>query len=137
MKKGLLVGVVYGLLQAVQDPYIIHPAQFLLDYPLAFSLTGFAGILTYTKVLDKSPQVKFSFSVIIGGTFRFISHLLAGTFAFGAYSLESGLSPFIYSLAYNTYVFVDIALVLIVGIAVFSSKTFKKEVERLNPIMDK
>ncbi|MBR2384770.1 MAG: energy-coupled thiamine transporter ThiT, partial [Clostridia bacterium] len=31
MKKGLLVGVIYGLLQAVQDPYIIHPAQFLLD----------------------------------------------------------------------------------------------------------
>ena len=56
MKKGLLVGVIYGLLQAVQDPYIIHPAQFLLDYPMAFALTGFAGILTYSKLFKKAPQ---------------------------------------------------------------------------------
>ena len=55
MKKGLLVGVIYGLLQAVQDPYIIHPAQFLLDYPMAFALTGFAGILTYSKLFKKAP----------------------------------------------------------------------------------
>lgn len=136
MKKGLLVGVIYGLLQAVQDPYIIHPAQFLLDYPMAFALTGFAGILTYTKLFKNSPQVRFSISAILGGTFRFISHVLAGTFAFGAYSLDSGLSPFVYSLGYNSYVFVDVALILVAGIAIFSSKAFQKEVDRLNPIKD-
>ena len=136
MKKGLLVGVIYGLLQAVQDPYIIHPAQFLLDYPMAFALTGFSGILTYTKLFKNSPQVRFSISAILGGTFRFISHVLAGTFAFGAYSLDSGLSPFVYSLGYNSYVFVDVALILVAGIAIFSSKAFQKEVDRLNPIKD-
>lgn len=136
MKKGLLVGVIYGLLQAVQDPYIIHPAQFLLDYPMAFALTGFAGILTYSKLFKKAPQVRFGLSVVLGGAFRFISHVLAGTFAFGAYSIESGLSPFIYSLAYNSYVFVDVALILVAGIAIFSSKAFQKEVERLNPTKD-
>lgn len=136
MKKGLLVGVIYGLLQAVQDPYIIHPAQFLLDYPMAFALMGFAGILTYTKLFKNSPQLRFSISVILGGTFRFISHVLAGTFAFGAYSIESGLSPFVYSLGYNSYVFVDVALILVAGIALFSSKAFQREVERLRPIKD-
>ena len=136
MKKGLLVGVIYGLLQAVQDPYIIHPAQFLLDYPMAFALTGFAGILTYSKLFKKAPQLRFGISVILGGTFRFASHVLAGTFAFGAYSLDSGLSPFVYSLGYNSYVFVDVALILVAGIAIFSSKAFQKEVERLNPIND-
>ena len=30
-KKGVLAGLVYGVLQAVQDPWIIHPAQFALD----------------------------------------------------------------------------------------------------------
>lgn len=133
MKKGLLVGFIYGLLQAVQDPYIVHPAQFLLDYPLAFALTGFAGILSYTKLFKNLPQLRFAISAIIGGTFRFIAHVLAGTFAFGAYSLESGLSPFVYSLAYNSYVFVDVALILVVALSIFSSKAFNKEVERLNP----
>ena len=72
----------------------------------------------------------------MGGNFRFASHVLAGTFAFGAYSLDSGLSPFVYSLGYNSYVFVDVALILVAGIAIFSSKAFQKEVERLNPIND-
>ncbi|MBQ5926854.1 MAG: energy-coupled thiamine transporter ThiT, partial [Clostridia bacterium] len=42
-KKGVFVGLCYGLLQAVQDPWIIHPAQMLLDYPVAFSAVGLAG----------------------------------------------------------------------------------------------
>jgi hypothetical protein len=76
---------------------------------------GFAGLLTYTNIFKNSPQLRFSLSVILGGAFRFISHVLAGTFAFGAYSLDSGLSPFVYSLGYNSYVFVDVALILIAG----------------------
>ena len=27
-EKGLLIGLIYGVLQAIQDPYIIHPIQF-------------------------------------------------------------------------------------------------------------
>ena len=30
-KKGVFAGFIYGILQAFQDPYILHPAQFLLD----------------------------------------------------------------------------------------------------------
>ena len=30
-KKGVFAGMIYGLLQAFQDTYILHPAQFLLD----------------------------------------------------------------------------------------------------------
>ena len=36
-KKGVLIGLIYGVLQSVQDPYIVHPAQFLLDYPIAYA----------------------------------------------------------------------------------------------------
>ena len=79
----MLIGFIYGMLQAVQDPYIIHPAQFLLDYPVAFALTGFAGALKDVKVLDKIPQLKFALSALIGGTLRFVAHVLSGVFAFG------------------------------------------------------
>ena len=36
-RKGVFAGAIYGLLQIVQDPWIIHPAQMFLDYPIAFS----------------------------------------------------------------------------------------------------
>lgn len=43
-RRGLIVCTIYGVLQALQDPFIIHPMQFLLDYPLAFGLIGVSGI---------------------------------------------------------------------------------------------
>ena len=136
-KKGMLIGFIYGMLQAVQDPYIIHPAQFLLDYPVAFALTGFAGALKDVKVLDKIPQLKFALSALIGGMLRFVAHVLSGVFAFGAYALDAGQSNFLaYSAAYNSFVFVDLALVIVAGIIVFSSKAFVKETKRFAGITE-
>ena len=128
-KKGLFVGFVYGLLQSLQDPYIIHPAQFLLDYPVAFAMAGLAGVLKNVNI--KSPQLKFALSALIGGTMRYISHVLSGAFAFGAYALDAGASnAFTYSLAYNSFVFVDIALVIIAGALLLSSKSFTNEMKK-------
>lgn len=133
-KKGLLIGLVYGVLQAVQDPFIVHPAQFLLDYPVAFALTGFAGCLKNVNVLENLPQVKFAISALIGAALRFISHVLSGVFAFGAYAKDAGASNLlIYSVAYNSFVFIDIAIVLVVGVILFSSKSFVRETEKLSP----
>ena len=134
----------HRILQAIQDPFIIHPAQFLLDYPIAFAMMGFAGSLTGFKVLDKRPQIKFCVSAIIGGTLRYICHVLSGVFAFGAWTLDAmykgeGIFAYrapasdamtnfwIYSLAYNSYVFIDILLVIVAGVFLFSSKSFRKE----------
>jgi len=127
-KKGVLVGAVYGLLQAIQDPFIIHPAQFILDYPLAFSMVGFVGLLKDFNFLNNLPQIKFAIGGVICGLLRYVSHVLSGVFAFGAYA-PSGQSVLTYSLIYNTFVFVDISLVIIVGVLVFSSRAFKKVIE--------
>lgn len=54
IRKGIIVGAIYGVLQAIQDPWIIHPAQFFLDYPIAFAMTGLAGIFKELNVI-KSP----------------------------------------------------------------------------------
>ncbi len=133
-KKGLLVGCLYGILQAVQDPWLIHPAQFLLDYPIAFSMVCFAGLLTDLNLLNKFPQVKFAISAVIGGAMRFFCHVLSGVFAFGAYAADAGATNFwTYSLVYNSYVFIDIALVVVVGIILLSSKGFNRQIEKLNP----
>lgn len=137
MKKGLVVGFVYGLLQAIQDPFIVHPAQFMLDYPIAFSMIALSGLLTDLNVLNNMPKLKFTVGAILTGIFRYIAHVLSGTFAFGAYAMDSEATNFLlYSAVYNSYVFIDIALVVVVGLILFSSKSFRKELDRLNPNLD-
>ena len=125
-KKGIFVGFIYGALQAMQDPYLIHPAQFLLDYPVAFAAVGLAGVFNKVKQLDKLPQVKFALGAVVAGAFRFISHVFSGVFAFGADA--GGQNLWAYSTAYNSFVFVDIAIVIAVGVLVLSSKSFVKRI---------
>ena len=124
-KKGVFVGLSYGVLQSVQDPWLIHPAQFLLDYPVAFACAGLAGLF---QSFRKYPQVAFALGAILAGSFRFLCHVLSGVFAFETYAI--GQNPWVYSLVYNAYVFIDIALVIIAGVFVLSSKSFVKTIAK-------
>lgn len=133
MKKGLIVGFIYGLLQAIQDPFIVHPGQFLLDYPIAFSMIALSGLLTDLNVLKNMPRLRFAIGALLTGTFRYVCHVISGVFAFGAYAADEGATNFLtYSAVYNSYVFIDIALVIVVGIILFSSKSFMHELKKLN-----
>lgn len=129
-KKGVFAGIIYGILQAVQDPYILHPAQFLLDYPLASAGIGVAGILAGNKTI-KSPAVQFAISSVVAGVLRFLSSFLSGMFAFGAFAPE-GQSPFVYSLVYQaTYVPLDVAIATVVGVIILLSKSFVKQIDKV------
>lgn len=128
-KKGVFAGFIYGILQAFQDTYILHPAQFLLDYPVAFSAIGLAGMFAHTDSL-RFPQLKFALGAVVAVVGRFIAHFLSGIFAFGAFATIQPV--WLYSLVYQAgYVLPDLAIVIVVGILVFSSKTFLKEMERI------
>ena len=137
-KKGVLAGFIYGILQAIQDPWIIHPAQFLLDYPVAFSAIGLSGMFAKVKALDKVPQVKFALGAIVASVIRYISHVFSGALAFGTYAADNGYNnEWVYSLAYNSFVFVDIAIVIVIGVIVFSSKAFIKQISKYNAAEEK
>ncbi len=58
-RRGTIVCLVYGLLQAIQDPWILHPMQFLLDYPLAFGLIGVSGIFIEKRVFGNKKILGF------------------------------------------------------------------------------
>ena len=73
--------------------------------------------------------VGFTIGAVITGVLRFACHVLSGVFAFGAYAVDEGQGLWAYSLAYNSFVFVDIALVIVAGILVFSSKAFQKTIK--------
>ena len=42
-KRGIMAGVALGLVNLIFGPYVIHPAQLLLDYPIAFGALGIGG----------------------------------------------------------------------------------------------
>lgn len=132
-RKGVFAGFIYGLLQALQSPDgVIHPAQFILDYPAAFACIGLAGLFVNLKALNKLPQIQFLLGGIVAGIGRFIMHFLSGTFAFGAYAPE-GQPAWLYSLGYQAgYVLPDIAIAIAVGVLVLCSPAIVKLVRKFN-----
>ncbi len=87
---GITAGAAYGILQLIQDPYILHWAQVLLDYPLPFAAIGLAGFFPKNLRLG----------IFVGGFGRFFFHFLSGWIFFGSYA-PPGMNPAIYSLAVN------------------------------------
>lgn len=122
IRKGIIVGAIYGVLQAIQDPWIIHPAQFFLDYPIAFAMTGLAGIFKELNIIKK-PAAAFTVGAILAGTLRYFSHVFSGIFAFASYA-PSGYSAAAWGFLYNTFTFADVAIVIVVALLLFSSKSF-------------
>lgn len=89
-RTGVVAGALLGLVNFVLEPVFVHPAQFLLDYPLAFGVLGVAGLFR------KLPWL----GVVAGGAGRFLSHYLSGVVFFAQYA-PRGTSPWVYSAVYN------------------------------------
>ncbi|HRZ19197.1 MAG TPA: energy-coupled thiamine transporter ThiT [Methanofastidiosum sp.] len=110
-KVAITGAVLYGLVQFMVEPFFVHPAQFLLDYPLAF---GALGIATLIK---KYPLV----GTAIGVSLRFICHFLSGFIFFGMYAPE-GLNPIYYSALYNGSYLLPEMVVTAIFIYILSNK---------------
>ena len=87
-KVGLFGAVMYGLVQMAFDPYIVHPAQMLLDYPIAFGVLGVAGFF------QKRPFI----GVTLGIVGRFVAHYFSGLIFFAEFAEGN---PLVYSAVYN------------------------------------
>ncbi|ACM59199.1 thiamine transporter [Caldicellulosiruptor bescii] len=102
---GIVAGMAYGILQLIQDPYVVHWAQLLLDYPLSFGALGFAGFFRKNLPLG----------ILAGGFGRFVFHFISGVVFFASYA-PKGTSPVVYSAIYNaTYLGPDLAVCLIIA----------------------
>lgn len=106
LSAGLMTGLAHGVLQLVLDPYVIHPAQLLVDYLLAFGALGLSGLFSGSK----NGLLKGYLAGIIG---RWIFTTLSGWIFFAEYAWE-GWDPLPYSLVYNgCYIFTEGAVTLI------------------------
>src|SRR5690625_7049105 len=77
IKGGLLSGFLWGILQiAVGDAYILNFWQGLIEYGLAFTVLGFAGLFSnQVQAAVKSKNTKSTFiyislGVFVGGMMR-------------------------------------------------------------------
>ena len=112
---GLVVGIAYGFLQMIQDPWIVGAVQAALDYPLAFGCIGLAGVVgQLQRKHGWNELISWLAAVLMVGLGRFVCHVLSGVVFFAEYAAGSGLSPMVYSLSYNSFVFVDLASCLVV-----------------------
>lgn len=103
VKKGVLVGIVYGVLQSILEPFVVHPVQYLLDYPIAFGLLGLSGIgkSFFSKSGDRGIRYygAIVFGIFLGIFGRFLGHLTAGAVFFKEYAGDQ--NAWIYSAIYN------------------------------------
>lgn len=104
---GIITGVAYGILQLLIDPYVIHPAQLLVDYLLAFGAFGLSGLFMDRK----NGLVK---GYIAGVTGRWIFTTISGWIFFAEYAWE-GWNPLPYSMVYNgIYIFAESVVTLLI-----------------------
>ncbi|MBN1333721.1 MAG: energy-coupled thiamine transporter ThiT [Synergistales bacterium] len=104
-KGGFGAGVVAGLVQLILGGYVVHPAQALLDYPIAFGVLGFAGLV-------RKPIWA---GMLLGTSLRLVAHILSGVIFFASYAPE-GTNVWLYSTIYNgSYMVPNLALSLILA----------------------
>ena len=106
-RRGVMAGFCVGLINLIFGPYVIHPVQLLMDYPIAFGALGLAGLTRNSK----NGLIK---GYIIGLIGRYICAVLSGVIFFGAYAPE-GFNAWTWSLWYNlTYLAAEGAITVIV-----------------------
>ncbi len=89
-KIGMFAGAVFGMVDLAIEPFVVHPIQLILDYPLPFACLGLAGFFQTHPVVG----------VVVGGIGRFTCHLVSGVVYFASYA-PPGMNPIVYSAVYN------------------------------------
>ncbi len=103
---GLMAGLAHGVLQILIDPYILFPAQLIVDYLLAFGALGLSGLFHQKK----NGLIKGYITGILG---RYFFTVISGWIFFGTYAWE-GWGALSYSLVYNgIYIFSEAAITII------------------------
>jgi thiamine transporter len=128
IKGGLLSGFLLGLLQVILGtPQILTIVQALLDYGIAFTVIGLAGIFSnqIKNGLENKNKAKWITYVVLGtflgSALRYLAAVLSGIVFFAHYAPE-GQPIEIYSLIYNgTYMLPSFILSAIIVILVISA----------------
>ena len=95
--QGLAVGCAFGLLQLIEDPYVIHPVQLILDYPAAYGAMCVACLANLLP--EKAKRFRLPLGVALGYVARLVMAVLSGVIFFAEYAGDQNV--ILYSLGYN------------------------------------
>lgn len=109
-RAGILTGIAYGFVQQLVEPFVVHPVQALLDYPVAFGMLGIAGFF------QKRPLL----GVVLSIAGRFLSHVISGVVFFASFA-PKGTPALTYSLAYNGSYLIPEVLISAVAVYILST----------------
>ena len=93
-KEGLTAGLIFGLLKVLNGAFIVHPAQFLLDFIFATMALGLAGTFGNNK------KYKVIYGCLFAVVISVAISVLSGVVYFGEYC-PPGMNLLVYSLVYN------------------------------------
>lgn len=91
---GVTGGLIFGVLKMLNGAYVVHPAQFLLDYILSNMALGLAGEFGREKKSDIFKGCLFASSLSV------LVSIISGVVYFGQYAPE-GMNIVVYSCIYN------------------------------------
>jgi thiamine transporter len=123
LAPGLVAGALYGLVDLMINPYVVHWAQLILDYPLAYLLVGLAGVVSVRLMASGGQQPDRRFislvatGITIGALGRYLAHVLSGVIYFSEFA-PAGQPVWLYSALYNLYVPVSAAGCFVAAIVV-------------------
>lgn len=124
--KALVCGLIYGLLQFIQDPYILTPATFTLDYLLAFASVSVMGLFSKASLNAKTVTLGTTLSILC----RFVMHFISGILYFNHGSIWVNLpanSAVTYSLLYQTvYLIPDLVICLAVMLVLLKTRVLEQ-----------
>lgn len=128
VKAGVLTGLIFGSINMMINPFIVHWLQALLDYPVAFAVVGLAGIFAVKADQTMGRRaLMIVFGVFLGIGLRFVSHFIAGVIWFGEFAPE-GTPVVVYAFTYNiSYLFPSLLVCL--AIVIMLSNASKKIIQ--------
>ena len=107
LKVGLIAAVAFGFLMVMLDPFVIHPIQFLLDYPIAFGFLGLSGLF-------KGKKYGLLWGYVIGVLGRLLCAILSGVVFFAMF-VPDDMNVWLFSFLYNiTYIGPEAAITIII-----------------------
>ena len=121
-KVGVLTGIAYGFLDLMLEPFVVHPVQLFIDYPIAFGCLGLSGFFSKSKL----GIIK---GYILGVFGRYVCHVISGIIFF--YMYAGTQNPMIYSIGYNATYIVPEAVVTIFILCIPAVRNALNEVRRM------
>ena len=123
---GIIAAVAFGILQFITGPYVVHPIQVVIDYPLAFGALGLSGFFSGKK----NGLLK---GYIVGVLGRFFFASVSGLIFYTMYveSLAENMIAIWGSLVYNMTYILPEALITVMLISIPAVKAALAKIKEM------